>query len=112
GTLELLSQDERNRVQGIIVNTYRGDLSMFTDGVRWIEEKTGVPVLGVIPFFTHQFDAEDSLSKDISTRLTTSVTSDMYSYTEDEHNEEVARHVKKHLDWVQVKDIIHRWNQL
>src|SRR5699024_12570909 len=47
GTLELLSQDERNRVQGIIVNKFRGDLSMFTDGVRWIEEKTGVPVLGV-----------------------------------------------------------------
>ncbi|HEX6595063.1 MAG TPA: cobyric acid synthase [Bacillota bacterium] len=112
GTLELLSRDERNRVQGIIVNKFRGDLSMFTDGIRWIEEKTGVPVLGVIPFFTHQIEAEDSLSTDNSTRLKASAASDMYSSTEDEPYEEVARHVKKHLDWVQVKNIIHRWNQL
>jgi adenosylcobyric acid synthase len=63
GTLELLTNDERKRVQGIIINKFRGDLSLFTNGVKWIEEKTGIPVLGVLPYINnHMIDREDSLS--------------------------------------------------
>ena len=63
GTLELLTSEERKRVQGIIINKFRGDLSLFTDGVRWLEEKTGIPVLGVLPYVNnHMIDREDSLS--------------------------------------------------
>jgi len=63
GTLELLTSDERKRVQGIIINKFRGDLSLFTNGVKWIEEKTGIPVLGVLPYVkNHMIDREDSLS--------------------------------------------------
>lgn len=62
GTLELLTPSERKRVKGIIINKFRGDLTLFESGVHWIEEKTGVPVFGVIPYMEHMIEGEDSLS--------------------------------------------------
>jgi adenosylcobyric acid synthase len=63
GTLELLEPKERQRVVGVIINKFRGDFTLFKDGVQWLEEKTGVPVLGVLPFVeNHMIDGEDSLS--------------------------------------------------
>ena len=63
GTLELLTYEERKRVKGILINKFRGDIHLFTDGVKWLEEKTGIPVLGVLPYVNnHMIDREDSLS--------------------------------------------------
>ncbi|GIN84989.1 cobyric acid synthase CobQ [Heyndrickxia sporothermodurans] len=63
GTLELLTKEERKRVQGIIINKFRGDPELFKDGIAWIEQKTGIPVLGVLPYFEkHMIEGEDSLS--------------------------------------------------
>lgn len=62
GTLECLEPRHRNRVRGVIVNRFRGDASLFADGVRWIERRTGKAVLGVVPWFDHlRIEAEDSV---------------------------------------------------
>jgi adenosylcobyric acid synthase len=62
GTIELLPNDIRSLVKGIIINKFRGDPSIFAPGVKKIEELTGVPVLGVVPYFTIPLPSEDSLS--------------------------------------------------
>ena len=62
GTLECLPPRFRERIAGFIINRFRGDLKLFEDGVRWIEEKTGKPVFGVLPHFEHfSIEAEDSV---------------------------------------------------
>jgi adenosylcobyric acid synthase len=62
GTIQLLPDDIRPLVKGIIVNKFRGDPSLFTSGVRILEEITGIPVLGVIPYADIPLPSEDSLS--------------------------------------------------
>lgn len=65
GTLDLLAPPERARVIGIIINKFRGDATLFEDGVRFIEQRTGLPVLGVVPMLRDLvLDQEDSLEID------------------------------------------------
>ncbi|MEC4681422.1 MAG: cobyric acid synthase [Nitrospirota bacterium] len=63
GTMDLLAPDERQRVIGVVINKFRGDLTLFEDGVKIIEERTGVPVLGVLPYLRDlELDQEDSVA--------------------------------------------------
>ena len=62
GTLDLLAPHERARVIGIIINKFRGDATLFDDGVRFIEQRTGLPVLGVVPMLRGLIlDQEDAV---------------------------------------------------
>jgi adenosylcobyric acid synthase len=62
GTIRLVPDDVRPLVKGIIINKFRGDPSIFEPGVKKIEELCGVPVLGVVPYFSLPLPSEDSLS--------------------------------------------------
>ena len=62
GTLSLLSKEERARVKGLIVNKFRGDRTLFEEGVRILEEKSGLSVVGVVPLTELKLPDEDSMS--------------------------------------------------
>jgi adenosylcobyric acid synthase len=65
GTIELLAPQERRRVVGVVVNKFRGDASLFADGTALLDARTGVPVLGVLPFLRDlELDQEDSVERD------------------------------------------------
>ncbi len=61
GTLELLEPDERALVRGVVINKFRGQRSLLEPGIKWLEERTGIPVIGVIPWMEQIFPAEDSV---------------------------------------------------
>ena len=61
GTLELMKPEEKKLIKGIVINRFRGDLSLFEEGKKWIENKTQLPVIGIIPWLTDSFPPEDSL---------------------------------------------------
>ena len=63
GTLALLSESERARVTGFVINRFRGDRALLKPGLEWLEGRTGRPVFGVLPYLPGlHLDAEDAIS--------------------------------------------------
>ena len=62
GTVELLEPDERARIKGLIINKFRGDVGILRPGLAMLEEKTHLPVFGVVPYLKVDIEDEDSLS--------------------------------------------------
>ena len=63
GTVALLEPDERARIKGLIINKFRGDVEILRPGLAMLEEKTHLPVLGVVPYLKVDIEDEDSLSE-------------------------------------------------
>lgn len=62
GTLELISESEQARIQGFIINRFRGDIGLLEPGLDWLTERTGKPVIGVLPYLHGLIiDSEDSI---------------------------------------------------
>jgi adenosylcobyric acid synthase len=62
GTLGCLSPENNQRIAGFLVNRFRGDIRLFQEGVKWIEERTQKPVFGVLPWYNHfAIESEDSM---------------------------------------------------
>ncbi len=66
GTAELMEPEDRSRIEGMVINKFRGDVEILKPGLDMLEEKTGIPVLGVIPMLHVDLDDEDSLSSRLS----------------------------------------------
>ena len=65
GTLELLSPSEQRRIVGFVINRFRGDVALLEPGLKWLEQRTGKPVLGVLPYLQGlRLDAEDAIQRD------------------------------------------------
>lgn len=62
GTVMLLSENERKLIKGIIINKFRGSIELLEPGLKQIEELTGIPVVGVIPYFKLDLEDEDSVT--------------------------------------------------
>lgn len=62
GTLALLSESEKKRVVGFVINRFRGDIALLQSGLDWLEQETGKPVLGVLPYLHNlHIEAEDAV---------------------------------------------------
>ena len=66
GTVALLEPEERARIRGLIINKFRGDEAILRPGLTMLEEKTGIPVLGVVPYLQVDVDDEDSLAPSLT----------------------------------------------
>ncbi|WP_244814084.1 cobyric acid synthase [Caballeronia sp. Lep1P3] len=65
GTLACLSESERARIRGFVINRFRGDIGLLEPGLDWLEAQTGKPVLGVLPYLHGlTLDAEDMLPRE------------------------------------------------
>ncbi|TQR18060.1 cobyric acid synthase [Psychrobacillus soli] len=93
GTLALLPEAQKARVQGIIINKFRGDISLFQEGIDFIESYTGIDVIGVVPYFSNELEEEDGEAK---TEHSAS----------DEQIEDWASHFKNHVKWDKIISIL------
>lgn len=97
GTLQLLEPKHRSRVKAIIVNKFHGDVSLFQDGIEFIESYTGIPVVGVIPYKEDHGIEEEDVARPVTK---SPVGVDVYDGW--------AEHVKAHLDWTLLKEILQK----
>lgn len=93
GTLALLPEAQRARVQGIIINKFRGDISLFQEGIDFIESYTGIDVIGVVPYFANELEEEDGEAR---TEHSAS----------DEQIEDWVNHFKTHVNWDKIHSIL------
>jgi adenosylcobyric acid synthase len=99
GTLALLPDAARARVKGIIVNKFIGNPDFFAAGKAWLEDYTGLPVLGVIPFIDHQLPEEDRLSRKESFSVKP-------TWDPEAEYEKLAAHLELHLNMDKLFEIM------
>ena len=88
GTYELLSESEKKRVVGFVINRFRGDISLLESGLQWLENKTTVPVLAVIPYIHDlHIEAEDSIAQSQTLHLSSDDKSRSEQLSDNQRNE-------------------------
>jgi len=99
GTLTLIDEDERDRVKGMIINKFRGDIDLLYPGIAMLEEKADKPVVGAIPYMSVDIEEEDSLTDRTKIRqyALESKTFDLATYKNEQYNN-LADAIRKNLD--------------
>lgn len=95
GTLMLLEEDERVRVKGVIINKFRGDAEILRPGLAMLEEKSGKPVVGVLPYLSVDIEEEDSLVRGVP-KAGDAGRTDSAAYREEQYDI-LAAAVREHL---------------
>lgn len=102
GTLELLDQEERDLVKGIVINKFRGDIDLLKPALDFIEERTSKPVLGVVPYFEDMaIPEEDSITSE-----KTNKTFKHESQESEKIYDDLADHVRKSFDMEKIYKIM------
>ena len=97
GTLVLLEDDERARIKGTIINKFRGDIEILRPGLAMLEEKSGKPVVGVLPYLLVDIEEEDSLVRGSVAKPHNDGQTDKTAYRETQYDI-LAAVVRKYLD--------------
>src|SRR5690625_7896609 len=97
GTLQLLTAKEKSRVSGIIINKFQGDIDSFSSGVKWLENYTNIPVLGVVPYLEHDLMEEDILADSVEVNHTREQRKAPYN--------KLADHLDNNVDFSKIKAI-------
>ncbi len=105
GTLALLEDDERDRVKGSIINKFRGDIEILRPGLSMLEEKSGKPVIGVLPYLSVDIEEEDSLVRGSMEKPNDEKTADRAAYRQTQYDI-LAAAIREHLDMPAIYDIL------
>ena len=104
GTLELLSESEQARIKGFVINRFRGDIGLLESGLDWLEQRTGKPVLGVVPYLHGlMLDAEDAIATEVIGKTATRLKAVAVVYPRcSNHNDldPLRLHPEVDFDWV------------
>lgn len=101
GTINLLNEDDRKRVKGIIINKFRGNKEYFADGVKMIEDLVHIPVIGVIPHIEVRLEEEDGAAGIKDVEYITDDTKDL-----NDEFDKIAEHLRNNMDIQKLYSII------
>ena len=110
GTMALLDDDERDRVKGIVVNKFRGDIELFRPGIAMLEEKCGKPVIGTVPYICVDIEEEDSLSQSSCSQKekpTQKADFDFEAYKNEQYNK-LADAIRENIDMGFIYEVLGR----
>lgn len=110
GTIMLLSEEDRERVKGFIINKFRGDIDILKPGVKMLEDLVGKPCLGVIPYVEINIEDEDSIvdkTTEVRRRdIKDNMSMDEYEKARDQEYDKLAATVRENLDMEKMREII------
>ena len=105
GTLVLMEDEDRNRIKGTIVNKFRGDIEIFKPGVKMLEDRSGKPVVGVLPYLPIDIEEEDSLIRGSQSKPQNTEYADPKAYKEKQYNI-LADAIREHLNMPFIYDVL------
>jgi adenosylcobyric acid synthase len=105
GTVMLLDEEERRFIKGMVINKFRGDVSLLEPGLVMISELTKIPVIGVVPYTQVDIEPEDSLSERVGNFVPDSERND--EYRESQYNL-LADTVRSSVDMERIYEILEK----